>query len=501
MSALEAQVAAARVELDAAQEAYDDIKDGSFPDEMLRDAGNVVAFATTALETANRTGTDARAGAQNALLQAEDAEYLARERYTSLYKFWFGTELTDAEMQMTPQEVIDEWGIDLDATFHRFNPDYVDIQPTADDPNTRWFEPTIWAWLNLHMQVWGIVPTCSDERVLAKTERCITRELEQGYDVLDRMQDALAAARNNVDTTTERTEDAVAAAEAALSDAQDAFEEVEDGPDASLVESAEKRLELGKASLQEAEENLAELTVDIDPLNVAFARAALAQAEVAFEEANDALDRSMDDDLYINQASRHLELASAALVNAETNLNASQSLLNDQAAAAEAELALAQTALDEARESLDGAVVRSPIDGIVSIVNIEVDDPVNDELTAIEVIATDVVEIDGVIDAAGRPFVQEGASAVVTIDSVGDTALGGSVSFISQEARTERGIISYAVRIRVDVPSGVSVPISLSAASAVITGSDSAMLRDEPQRNPVITAHLQSIQTSHTAAY
>ena len=475
VSGAEARVAAAKVELDAAQEAYDDIKDGSYPDEILRDARNGVSFATSALEAANRGSMDAQAAAQNALTQAEDAEYLIREQYIALFKFWFGTKPTEAELRMTPQEVIDEWGIDLDATFHRFNPDYVDIEPTADDPDTRWFEPTIWAWLNLHLQVWGIVPTCNDERVLARTERCITRELENGYDALDMARDALAAARNNADTTTEQTEDVVAAAEATLSDAQDALEELEEGPDASIIESAEKRLALAHASLREAEDDLAELTVDIDPLNVALARAALGQSEFAFEEANDALERAEDDALHIERAGKHLELASAALIAAETKLSEVQDLVDAQISATEAELALAQATLDKAQESLDGAVITSPMDGIVALVSIDVDDPVGDELTVMKVVSTDVVAIEGVIDAAGRPYVSEGASAVVTIDSVGDTALGGSVSYIGSEARTERGVISYAVRIQVNVPDGVTVPISLSAASAVITGSDTAL--------------------------
>ena len=475
ISGAEARVAAAKVELDAAQEAYDDIKDGNYPEEVLRDARNGVSFATSAFEAASRGRTDAQAAAQNALIQAEDAEYLIREQYIALFKFWFGTEPTEAELQMTSQEVIDEWGIDLEATFYRFNPDYGDLEPTRDDPDTRWFEPTIWAWINLHPQFGGVVPTCMNEKVLARTERCITRELENGYDALDRARDALAAARNNTDTTTEQTEDAVAAAEAALSDAQDALEELEDGPDASIIESADKRLALAHASLQEAEDDLAELTVDIDPLNVALARAALGQSEFAFEEANDALERAEDDALHVERASKHLDLASAALIDAETKLNEVRDLVRAQIAAAEAELALAKATLDKAQESLDGAVITSPMDGIVGLVSIDVDDPVGDELTVLTVVSTDVVAIEGVIDAAGRPYVNEGASAVVNIDSIGDTTLGGSVSYIGSEARTERGVISYTVRIRVNVPDGVTVPVSLSAASAIITGSGTAL--------------------------
>ena len=476
VSGAEARVAAAKVELDAAQEAYDDIKDGNFPEEVLRDARNGVAFATTALETATRTRIDAQAAAQNVLLQAEDGEYLIREQYSALFEFWFGTGLIDVELDMTPDEVIEAWGIDLDATFERLNPEYTGLEPTPDNPDTRWNELTIWAWLNLSLEFSGIVPTCTDEDVLARTQRCITRDLQNAYDAYDRARDALEAARNNAATTAEQTEDAVAAAEAALSDAQDALEELEEGPDASLIESAEKRLQLAQASLQKAEDDLTELTVDIDPLNVTLARAAVAQAEVALEEANDTLERVMDDSLQVELAGRSLELASAALIAAETRLNTTEELLEAQISATEAEITLVQATLNDAEEALEGAVIVSPIDGVVALVNVDVDDPVGDELTVISVVSTDVVEIDGVIDAAGRPYVSEGASALVSIESVGDTQLGGSVSFIGKEARTERGVISYSVRIRVDVPSGVQVPVSLSAASAVITGSDTALL-------------------------
>ncbi len=505
VSAAESRVAAARVELDSAQDAYDDIKDGTFPEEMLRDAQNRIDFATTALEIATRTKPDAEAAAQNALIQSQDAEYYAREQYIALFKYWFGTELTEAELQMTSQEVIAEWGIDLDETFRRFNPDYANAEPTADNPATRWFEPTIWAWVNLHPQFGGVVPICTDEQVLAPTQRCITRELDDAYDALDTAQDALAAAVSNVASTADQTDDAIAAAEAGLEDAQDALEEVEEGPDASAIESAEKRVQLAQASLKEAEDDLAELTVDIDPLNITLARAAVVQAEVALEETGVLLDRSLDDSLLINQANKQLALASTALINAETTLASVEGVLRDQIGAAEAELTLAQETLNDAQEALDGAVMRSPIDGIVSIVNIEVDDPVNDQLTAIEIIANDVVEIDGVIDASGRSFVQEGASAIVTIESIGDTTLGGSVSFISKEARTERGVISYAVRIRVDIPQGVSVPISLSAISAVIIGSDTALNIDDKYRQDnrntkEITAYRRALHSEKSAA-
>ena len=142
-------------------------------------------------------------------------------------------------------------------------------------------------------------------------------------------------------------------------------------------------------------------------------------------EANDALVRAQDDSLHVERAGKHLDLTSVVLRNAETRLNVVQELVRDQIAVAEAELALAQATLDKAREALDGATITSPMDGVVALVNVEVDDPVGDELIAISIVSTDVVEIEGVIDASGRPYVREGASAVVNIESVGDTTFGG----------------------------------------------------------------------------
>ncbi len=469
VSAAEQRVAAARVEVDAAQETYDDIKDGSFPDNIVRDARNRTAFAATTLDIANDSLSDAELGWENTLKQAQDAHDLLLQQYIGLFDYWFGTEPTEAELLMKPADMFTEWGIDLDATFDHRNPLYWGVRPTPDDPDTRWNEITIWAWLNLYPQYGFVVPTCDLSRQLASRERCVEREFDDMFDALDGARDALAAAQNGAAAATESARDAVAAAEAALIDAQDDLEDVEDGPDASVVEAAEKRLNLAKVSLIEAEEDLAELTVDIDPLEIAQAEASLAFAKTGLRQANVELERAMDNGMYVEHARRRLDLATAVLDEAVLQLADSQKTLQEQLSVADANVKLAQEALAEAEEEFVGAVLHAPFDGVVSLVNVQSDDAVDDELTAVEVTAADVVEVDGVIDAAGRPFVTEGSSAVVSIASIGDTRLAGEVTFIGNEVRTERGLVSYAVRIRAQVPPNVEIPIRLSAASATIT--------------------------------
>ena len=475
VSAAMQRVAAARVEIDNAQDAYDDIKDGSYPDDIVRDARNRVAFAQSALDAANRRLADTDTAQENVVRQAQDAYDLQLERYSALFDYWFGNEPTDAELTTPPSRMFADWGIDLVATFDRRNPEYHGIAPPPDDPATRWNELTVWAWLNLHPEYAAVIPVCDDSTILAARQRCVTRDFERAYDALDFARDGLAAAISGADTSAEQTQDAIVSAQAALSDAQDDLDEIEEGPDASVVESAEKRLRLAEASLQKAEEDLAELTVDIDPLLVAQARANVAFAEGALVDAEERLGRARDTRLLQENGRKRVDLANAALEEAEARLADSRNLQREQATLAEAEVALAEAALEQAIDDLDGAELRAPFDGIVSLINIEPDDRVSDSLMAMQVASADVVEVDGVIDAAAIAYVREGAGALVTIASVSDAPLNGIVTFVDDEVRTERGVVSYAIRIRVDAPAGVEIPIRMSAVSATITPASAAL--------------------------
>ncbi len=204
-------------------------------------------------------------------------------------------------------------------------------------------------------------------------------------------------------------------------------------------------MELARADLQESQEDLAELVKDIDPLDIeqkrvdlALAKANLAEAEVHLESINDSF--PLDVEL------------------------------------AEAEITLAQEALDEAAEDYEGAFIRAPFAGIVSQVNVEIDDDANGDSRAIEIIDPSVVEVDGVIDAGDIDSVREGARAMVTIDSLNGRVLEGLVISVDDDPRTERGVVSFAVTIRVDVPNGVELPVNLSGVTISIVGEQTGVI-------------------------
>ena len=54
--------------------------------------------------------------------------------------------------------------------------------------------------------------------------------------------------------------------------------------------------------------------------------------------------------------------------------------------------------------------------------------------------------------------------------------LDGAVSAVATQPQTERGVVSYAVTIRIDVPDGVQVPIGLSAVSTVVMHEEEGVL-------------------------
>jgi HlyD family secretion protein len=134
----------------------------------------------------------------------------------------------------------------------------------------------------------------------------------------------------------------------------------------------------------------------------------------------------------------------------------------------EARVARAQARVDDALEDLEGAMVRAPFDGVVSLLNAEVDDIVNDESRVLEIVSPGSVEVDGLIDATNLQFIKEGARAEVTIASVPGQEFEGTVSSLAKEPRTERRVVSYPIRIQVNVPPGVEVPLGLSQVTSVV---------------------------------
>lgn len=326
---------------------------------------------------------------------------------------------------------------------------------------------------------------------------------------------ALEAARQNLANFETDFEELVAnarlsraAAEAALETAEDNLNAFLRNPsrdvanelriDLEILQRLRDALEEATTNLKQAEDALADLENDRD-LHRQAREATVAQAAADLAVARDQL-REVDDsegqDLILQQRLAVVEGAEAALAQAVIDLD-KETVGPDQAELAirekalsvalekladltdgpdlldvgvkDAAVAAARAAVDDAREELEGAAVRAPFAGIISLVNVEAEDRVNDKSRVIELVDTTVLEIDGLLDAIDLPLVSKGDASKISIASMPGQEFEGTVQWVAEEPRTERGVVSYSVRILVDLPAGVEVPARLSAVTSTIT--------------------------------
>lgn len=436
----EADVASARLAVQAAQEALKAARGG--PEEQALDSARArVNSAAVALSNAIRDLGLAEEQWGQKLQDARDAANEGLEGYRNAFMKWLGVDLTAEEAARDPDALVQSWGADLGALFDpRLR--YQDMgrwtftrgAPT-DDPATRWSEPILYSWLNLFPGT--ILARCGD-RTLPPTTLCVERELLDAWKVHRQAQEALNTTQTEAAKALDSARDAVTQAEDKLATAREDLAELEAGSDDLEVASKEKELALAQARLKTAEEELARLTGDPDPLE-------------------------------LEEKQKQVALAEAALADAEqtlADLRAGADPL--EVALREAEVASARAALEQAIEALDGAVLRAPWNGIVSNVAVEAGETVNAGAAVVEVVDPTVVELDGVVDEIDVLSVSQGTGATVTMDALPGRALTGTVSSVSTVANSQQGVVSYPIRIRLEVPQDVQLREGLSAVANVV---------------------------------
>jgi multidrug efflux pump subunit AcrA (membrane-fusion protein) len=323
---------------------------------------------------------------------------------------------------------------------------------------------------------------------------------------LDRARIALANFTTNFDEALGNAMLKRASAEDVLEVAEDNLTAFKRSPERDIEEGKRIDLEILRrleAAVEEAQTNLQQATEDLSDLQnnrslqEAERRAAVPLAEAQLVKARDdltKLEREVDRTLNLQMREANLEVAQARLDQAEADLEEemadpdqaelavrekevalARERLDDlidpdpfDVALRESEVAAAQARVDDAREELEGATIRAPVDGTISLVNVEVEDDVNDESRALEIIDPGQVEVAGLVDAIDIQFVEEGATARVTIASLPGEEFEGTVTSVAEEPRTERGVVSYPVQIAIDLPAGLEIPVRLSAVTTVI---------------------------------
>jgi HlyD family secretion protein len=95
-------------------------------------------------------------------------------------------------------------------------------------------------------------------------------------------------------------------------------------------------------------------------------------------------------------------------------------------------------------------------------------DQVGANAAIVEVVDPSLVEMDGIVDEVDILLLSEGLLASVTIDALPGRVLQGFVSEIAPVANIQQGVVTYPVRVQVDVPDDLQLRDGLSAVAGLV---------------------------------
>ena len=414
---------------------------------------------------------------------AQESNGTALEEYQSVFWKWMRIGPEEVGGDLAPDSLLDSWEADLDTLFDpsvRYQDSslgFVAEGPPPDNPDTPWSEVVVYAWSNLTPS--ALVPTCEDGEIDSQT-LCVKEEIDDAWD-------SLLAAADNLDTVETQAAKALVNAELTVTreeeglvSAQETLAELEAEPAPLQIESLEKQYSLALATFRKAEETLAELQTGSDSLEVEAKRKQVAVARANLDEAEQELELLEGPDVLEVEAQRLLiAVTQANLDQADEELAELKSSVDPlEVALGEADVASAQLALDTAIEQLEGMTLMSPMNGVVSRVNVDPGQTVNTNTPIIEVVDTTVVEVDGIVDEIDVLFVRVGARAEVTMDALPGQVLEGTVSAIASAAQNQQGVVTYpiSIQVQVPVPEGVQLVEGLSATASIVIREDTDVL-------------------------
>jgi len=298
-------------------------------------------------------------------------------------------------------------------------------------------------------------------------------EVAAAAELVETAKNALAVVKSSVSNTPELTaaESRVINARIGLNTAEEILTAITAGADPSELALREAKLSFAQANRADAEQDLALLMDGPDPLETASKDADVARLTATLTQAEEDLAELLAgaDALDVALKSNQVTLAQATLADVEealAELEAGPDPLD--VAVAEAEFLSAQLALKDARQLLNDSSIKAPLDGFVSQINAEDGDTVQANTAILDVVDPSVVEVDGIVDEIDVLSVQLGIPAKVTVDALQGTTLEGIVTEISPGATNQQGVVTYPIRIQVQVPQDVALREGLTAVANIV---------------------------------
>lgn len=261
----------------------------------------------------------------------------------------------------------------------------------------------------------------------------------------------------------------------------------------------ENQVYLAEMNLKAASQKLAEAqgSGETDTYQL---QAALSQAQLNLKDAQNAKNGGAAKDLEVAQD--QYDAAKAALSDFE------QGAGSDYLSAKEA-LTKSETELMTAQQDLADAILKAPQDGTIVSCSAELYQNVAGQSTVMTLVANPKdFSVTASVDQTEITELKAGQKANLTMDTVADTVLMGTVETVSLAGTNNQNVVTYAITIKVDEPTdllrdqmSVNVSIVTNEAKDVLTIPSAAVITRGGVTGVLVTSgQAQSTDASQPAS-
>lgn len=282
----------------------------------------------------------------------------------------------------------------------------------------------------------------------------------------------------------EAARSAVASAEAAVASAQEAvasaeasYRDLAAGPSEDQKQAAAATLERARIVRDQAQSAYDQVA---NQPNVGMLPQALQlqQATVDYETAaaNYRMATAPPKPAQLAAAKAQIAQAKATQIQAQAGLAQAQASLErllqgpgeQDLAIAEAQVTQGQLSVQQARLARENSVLTTPIDGVVTQLNIKSGELPSAARPAVVVTDLSRFHIDIDVDEIDIGKLSEGQRVRVTLDAVPEAEIAGHIDRIALTPTTTAGVVSYKVTVVLD-ESDTTLRSGLSATASVVT--------------------------------
>ncbi|HHV93429.1 MAG TPA: efflux RND transporter periplasmic adaptor subunit [Firmicutes bacterium] len=214
------------------------------------------------------------------------------------------------------------------------------------------------------------------------------------------------------------------------------------------------QLKQAEAALAAARATLAKVEAGARPEEIEQAEAALKQAQAGYENARLTYERAAklhEAGVMTGQewdaVKAQYEVAKAQLLTAEKTLElVRKGAREEDLISARAGVAQAEAAVALAKLSLDNAVIKAPISGVVNQVNVQIGDMAGAGMPVVHLVDIDKVKLNLQVSEREVVLLRQGQEVLVTLDVQPDLELRGRISSVAPAA-SQTGLFSAAVEL------------------------------------------------------